>query len=69
MSVGSSMPYSGRAAGRTKCFSTSRLEPGQRGLGRMATAMHAEHSLTCAEIWQTLRISRATFYRYVALGK
>lgn len=36
---------------------------------RMATAMYAEHSLTCAEIWQTLRISRATLYRYVALGR
>ena len=36
---------------------------------RMATAMYAENSLTCAEIWETLRISRATFYRYVALGR
>jgi len=36
---------------------------------RMAAAMYAEHSLTCAEIWQTLGISRATFYRYVTLGR
>src|SRR6266571_1224635 len=36
---------------------------------RMAMAMYAEHSLTCEEIWQTLGISRATFYRYVTLGR
>ena len=36
---------------------------------RMATAMYTEHSLTCAEIWHTLGISRATFYRYVTLGR
>lgn len=36
---------------------------------RMAAAMYAEHNLTCAEIWQTLGISRATFYRYVTLGR
>ena len=36
---------------------------------RMATTMYAEHSLAGAAIWQTLRISRATFYRYVALGR
>ena len=35
---------------------------------RMATAMYTAHSLTCAEIWHTLGISRATFYRYVTLG-
>jgi DNA invertase Pin-like site-specific DNA recombinase len=28
---------------------------------RMATAMYTEYSLTCAEIWHTLGISRATF--------
>src|SRR5262245_7578825 len=36
---------------------------------RMATAMYAEESLTCAEVWEILRISRATFYRYVAIGR
>jgi DNA invertase Pin-like site-specific DNA recombinase len=36
---------------------------------RMATTMYAEHSLAGCAIWQTLRISRATFYRYVALGR
>jgi DNA invertase Pin-like site-specific DNA recombinase len=36
---------------------------------RMATAMYTEHRLTGAEIWQTLGISRATFYRYVTLGR
>jgi DNA invertase Pin-like site-specific DNA recombinase len=36
---------------------------------RMATTMYAEHHLAGAAIWQTLRISRATFYRYVALGR
>jgi predicted DNA-binding transcriptional regulator AlpA len=35
----------------------------------MATALYAEHTLTCEEIWQTLGISRATFYRYVTLGR
>jgi DNA invertase Pin-like site-specific DNA recombinase len=36
---------------------------------RLVTAMYTEHSLTCAEIWHTLGISRATFYRYVTLGR
>ena len=36
---------------------------------RMACAMYADQSLTAAEICQTLGISPATFYRYVALGR
>lgn len=36
---------------------------------RMAWAMYADQSLTAAEICQTLGISPATFYRYVALGR
>jgi DNA invertase Pin-like site-specific DNA recombinase len=36
---------------------------------RMATAMYTAQNLTCAEIWHTLGISRATFYRYVTLGR
>jgi hypothetical protein len=31
--------------------------------------MYANKSLMVSEICQTLRISRATFYRYVALAK
>jgi DNA invertase Pin-like site-specific DNA recombinase len=36
---------------------------------RMAYTMHADQSLTVPDICQTLRISQATFYRYVALGR
>lgn len=36
---------------------------------RMAYTMYIDQRLTIAEICQTLRISQATFYRYVALGK
>ena len=36
---------------------------------RMAYTMYADQSLTVPEICQTLRISPATFYRYVALGR
>lgn len=36
---------------------------------RMACAMYVDESLTAAEICQTLGISQATFYRYVALGR
>lgn len=36
---------------------------------RMAYTMYTDQRLTIAEICQTLRISQATFYRYVALGK
>ena len=36
---------------------------------RMACAMHGDEGLTAADICQTLSISPATFYRYVALGK
>ena len=36
---------------------------------QMAYALYAAQSLTAAEICQALRISPATFYRYVALGK
>ena len=36
---------------------------------RMAYTMYADQSLTVPDICQTLRISQATFYRYVALGR
>jgi DNA invertase Pin-like site-specific DNA recombinase len=36
---------------------------------RMACALHGDQSVTAAEICQTLGLSPATFYRYVALGK
>ena len=36
---------------------------------QMAYALYAAQSLTAAEICQALRISPATFYRYVALSK
>lgn len=36
---------------------------------RMACAMHGDQRLTVAEICQTLGMSPATFYRYVALGR
>jgi DNA invertase Pin-like site-specific DNA recombinase len=36
---------------------------------RMATTMYAEHSLAGSASSQTWRISRATFSRYVALGR
>lgn len=36
---------------------------------RMAYTMYADQSLTVCEICRVLRISQATFYRYVALGK
>ena len=36
---------------------------------RMAYMMYADQSLTIPDICRTLRISQATFYRYVALGR
>jgi DNA invertase Pin-like site-specific DNA recombinase len=36
---------------------------------QMACALYTAQSLTAAEICQALRISPATFYRYVALGR
>lgn len=36
---------------------------------RMAYTMYADQSLTAGEICRVLRISQATFYRYVALGR
>jgi DNA invertase Pin-like site-specific DNA recombinase len=36
---------------------------------RMAYTMYVDQQLSIADICQTLRISQATFYRYVALGK
>jgi DNA invertase Pin-like site-specific DNA recombinase len=36
---------------------------------RMASMMYGDQRLTVPEICRTLRISPATFYRYVALGK
>jgi DNA invertase Pin-like site-specific DNA recombinase len=36
---------------------------------QMAYALSTAQSLTAAEICQVLRISPATFYRYVALGR
>ena len=35
---------------------------------RMAYTMYVDQQLSVADIRQTLRISQATFYRYVALG-
>ena len=36
---------------------------------RMASRMYGDQRLTVSEICRTLRISQATFYRYVALGR
>src|SRR5919197_6715979 len=36
---------------------------------RMAYAMYVDQHVSVADICQTLRISQATFYRYVALGR
>ena len=36
---------------------------------RMAYTMYVDQRLTVADICQTLRISQATFYRYVTLGR
>jgi len=36
---------------------------------RMACTMYADQRLTVLDICRTLRISQATFYRYVALGR
>ena len=36
---------------------------------RMAYMMYEDQSLTVSDICRTLRISQATFYRYVALGR
>ena len=36
---------------------------------RMAYTMYADQRLTVPDICRTLRISQATFYRYVALGR
>jgi DNA invertase Pin-like site-specific DNA recombinase len=36
---------------------------------RMASMMYGDQGLTVPEICRTLRISPATFYRYVALGR
>jgi hypothetical protein len=36
---------------------------------RMASRMYGDPRLTVADICQTLRISPATFYRYIALGR
>ena len=36
---------------------------------RMAYTMYVDQHLSVADICQTLRISQATFYRYVALGR
>jgi DNA invertase Pin-like site-specific DNA recombinase len=36
---------------------------------RMACTLHADPSLTVLDICRVLRISQATFYRYVALGR
>ena len=34
---------------------------------QMAKRMHGDHGMSIAKICETLKISRATFYRYVAL--
>ena len=36
---------------------------------RMASTLYADRNVTVSEICQTLRVSRATFYRYVALAR
>jgi DNA invertase Pin-like site-specific DNA recombinase len=36
---------------------------------RLASALHADPRVTVAEVCKSLRISRATFYRYVALAR
>jgi len=61
--------YRGTPPDVTLAFGLNVLAPAEEPRVRVATALYAEHSLTCAEIWQTLGISRATFYRYVTLGR
>ena len=39
------------------------------GRVRMACTLYADQSLTVPDICRVLRISQATFYRYVALGR
>jgi len=36
---------------------------------QMASTLYADQQLTVPDICHTLRISQATFYRYIALGR
>lgn len=55
-----------RARGRTGGRTPRRAEEPRV---RMAYTMYMDQQLSVAEICETLRLSQATFYRYVALGK
>jgi DNA invertase Pin-like site-specific DNA recombinase len=55
-----------RARGRTGGRKPRRAEEPRV---RMAYTMYVDQQLSVADICQTLRISQATFYRYVALGR
>jgi DNA invertase Pin-like site-specific DNA recombinase len=55
-----------RAQGRTGGRKPRRAEEPRV---RMAYTMYVDQHLSVADICQTLRISQATFYRYVALGR
>ena len=55
-----------RARGRTGGRKPRRAEEPRV---RMAYTMYVDQHLSVADICQTLRISQATFYRYVALGR
>jgi hypothetical protein len=55
-----------RTRGRTGGRKPRRAE---EPLGRMAYTIYVDQPLSVADICQTLRISQATFYRYVALGR
>ena len=63
-------PRAGLAAARAR-GKTGGRQPRQAGEPRvgMAYTMYVDQRLSVADICQTLRISQATFYRYVALGK
>jgi DNA invertase Pin-like site-specific DNA recombinase len=55
-----------RARGRTGGRTPRRAEEPRV---RMAYTMYQAQQLSVTEIWATLQLSQATFYRYVALGK
>jgi DNA invertase Pin-like site-specific DNA recombinase len=56
------------ARARGKKGGRKRLRPEEPRV-RMAATMYGDPRLTVADICHTLRISPATFYRYVALGR
>jgi hypothetical protein len=62
--------WAGLAAARVRGKKGGRkpLQPAEPRV-RMASTLYADPRLTVPDICQTLRISQATFCRYVALGR